>query len=419
MQFPDIHAVELWNRIWLRFVDLLRVQATNARQGMGALLVASGTNVFAGLTLGFMTGTLERLPGLIILVPAAIGMRGNIFGALGSRLGTAMHTGQFTTPITRRSAPGQGVAAALVMTLYISIALAVLAKETARLFGLETISMLDYLVISFVGGILSSAVVLLITIRVAMVSVRRGWDMDNVAAPLVTAAGDLVTLPALWLATLLLPIAFIKEVLGIISLGAVIGVTVYSLMRLRGLSVYRGIIRQSIPILLLAGLLDIIAGITIDRRVDRFFTYPALLVLIPPFLADAGAIGGILSARLSSKLHLGLVDPKALPGRRSLEDISLAYVLAIPVFLLVGVGATLVSSITGLAHPPWMSMIALSVLAGAMSTTAAVFVAYYASVLSYRFGLDPDNYGIPTVTSTMDMTGVLALFLAMVILGIV
>ena len=28
-------------------------------------------------------------------MPAAIGMRGNVFGALGSRLGTAVHTGTF------------------------------------------------------------------------------------------------------------------------------------------------------------------------------------------------------------------------------------------------------------------------------------------------------------------------------------
>lgn len=418
MQFPWVDGGELWRRIWSRFFVLLRVQAINARQGLAALLVASGTNVIAGLTLGFMTGTLQELPGLIILVPAAIGMRGNIFGALGSRLGTAIHTGQFETPLTRRSVPGQGVAASLVLTVYVSFVLAILARETARVFDLNTISMLDYLVISFVGGILSSLIVLLITMKVAIISVKRGWDMDNVAAPVVTAAGDLVTLPMLWASTLLLPVPFLREIVGFLSLAAVIAVTVYSFLRLRGLRIYRTIIRQSVPVLVLAGLLDIIAGITIDRRVERFFTFPALLVLIPPFLADAGAIGGILSARISSKLHLGLVEARGIPGRRSLEDISLAYVLAMPVFLLVGLGATIVSAITGLAHPPFTLMIALSLLAGALATTAAVFVAYYSSVFSHRFGLDPDNYGIPTVTSTMDMTGILALLTAMVILGI-
>ena len=73
------------------FVARLRAavesDAAGLRQALAALLVSSGGDLLAGLTLGAITGTLEDLPGLLVLVPAAIGMRGNIFGALGSRLG--------------------------------------------------------------------------------------------------------------------------------------------------------------------------------------------------------------------------------------------------------------------------------------------------------------------------------------------
>src|SRR5206468_8158345 len=99
--------------------------------------------------------------------------------------------------LSRRAAPvvGQTVLAALALTLSISAALAVLAKAVAVGFGLaHTIGITDFLVISVVGGVLSSVVVLVITLGVAAGSVRFGWDMDNVAAPLVTAAGDVVTL---------------------------------------------------------------------------------------------------------------------------------------------------------------------------------------------------------------------------------
>jgi len=44
-----------------------------------------------------------------VLIPAAIGMRGNIFGALGSRLGTAIHTGTFTLSRRRSTVVGQNV----------------------------------------------------------------------------------------------------------------------------------------------------------------------------------------------------------------------------------------------------------------------------------------------------------------------
>jgi len=63
--------------------------------GFIGLVISSIGDLAAGATLGFMTDTLALLPGLMILIPPAIGMRGNIFGALGSRLGTAMHVGTF------------------------------------------------------------------------------------------------------------------------------------------------------------------------------------------------------------------------------------------------------------------------------------------------------------------------------------
>jgi mgtE-like transporter len=396
---------------------MLRDQAINARQGLGALLFTSITNVFSGLILAFMAGTLERLPGLIVLVPAAIGMRGKIFGALGSRLGTAIHTGEFETPISRRSVAGQGVLASMVLTLYTSAALAPLAQQTARLFGLRTISMLDFLVISLVGGVISSLIVLIITVRVAVVSVHRGWDMDNVAAPVVTAAGDLVTLPALWAASYLVGVPYVGEVLGVLTVVA-IAATSWASLRSGGLDVFRQVVRQSIPVLIVAGLVDIVAGITVEHRLEDFTASPALFVLLPPFLADAGALGGILSARLASKLHLGLIAARGLPPRASLEDVFLTYLLGLPVFLLLGGGATLAAELSGLSHPPLGSMISLSFIAGILTLTGTVFVAYYSAVIAFHFGLDPDTYGIPAVTSTMDMMGVVVLLASMFFLGL-
>jgi cation transporter-like permease len=37
---------------------------------------------------------------------------------------------------------------------------------------------------------------------------------------------------------------------------------------------------------------------------------------------------------------------------------------------------------------------------------------------AHRLGLDPDNHGIPLVTSTMDLVGAFSLLLALVVLGV-
>src|SRR5947209_11441889 len=238
---------------------ILGSDAASVRQGLVALLVSSGGDLLAGLTLGAITHTLEQLPGLLVLVPAAIGMRGNIFGALGSRLGTSIHTGTFRLSRRVDTVVGQNIVASLVLTLSISLALAILAKTVAVGFGLgHTISIADFVVISILGGVISSVAVLGLTLGVAAASVRRGWDMDNVAAPLVTAAGDMVTLPSLFLATYLVGLGIVTPIIATATTALAIVALVAAFRA--GLPVTVRILRESLPMLLVAGLIDVVAG---------------------------------------------------------------------------------------------------------------------------------------------------------------
>src|SRR5258708_5701813 len=134
-----------WRAVAARLRALVRSDPAGVRAGFVALLLSSGGDLLAGLTLGSITGTLASLPGLLVLVPAAIGMRGNVFGALGSRLGTAVHTGTFHLSRRRDTLVGQNLAVSLSMSLSVSLVLAVLAKVISVGFGVEhTISILDF-----------------------------------------------------------------------------------------------------------------------------------------------------------------------------------------------------------------------------------------------------------------------------------
>ncbi len=400
-----------------RLRALFRSDASSVRQGFAALLIASLGNLLAGLTLGKIQHTLEALPGLLVLVPAAIGMRGNIFGALGSRLGTTIHTGTFRLSRRPDSVVGQNLLAAMALSLPVSVALAVLAKAIAVGFGLaNTISITDFVIISVVGGILSSIVVLGITVGVAAGSVRFGWDLDTVAAPVITAAGDVVTLPALFLATYLIGIDVVSPVLAltttVLSIAALVGAV------RAGLPLLRRIVRESLPVLLVAGAIDVVAGLTIEKRLEHFLTLPALLVLVPPFLEDAGALGGILASRVSSKLHLGLIEPTAFPSRVARGEFLLVAMFGAPMFAVVGVSSHVAATIVGLPGPGLVAMVQVSMLAGAMALVFALAIAYYGAIAAYRLGLDPDNHGIPMVTSSMDLVGAFAVVLAIVMIGL-
>jgi mgtE-like transporter len=407
----------LLRRAGARFRDLIGSDAASVRQGLAALLVSSGGDLLAGLTLGAITGTLSELPGLLVLVPAAIGMRGNIFGALGSRLGTSIHAGTFSLSRRAETVVGQNVVAAMALTFSISFALALLAKGVAIGFGLmHTISVADFIVISMLGGVISSVFVLLLTLGVAAGAVRFGWDMDNVAAPLVTAAGDMVTLPSLFLATFLVGLGIVTPLIAVAS-GIVAVAALVAAFR-AGLPMTVRILRESIPMLLIAGLIDVVAGLTIEKRLESFLAFPALLVLVPPFLEDTGALGGILSARLASKLHLGVVEPVNIPQRAARNDFVLVFLFALPVFTLVALSADVAAAVAGLASPGALRMVAISLIGGFMATAIAVGIVYYGAIATYRLGLDPDTHGIPLITSSMDLVGAFALIFAIVLVGL-
>jgi mgtE-like transporter len=399
-----------------RILAYWRAERRTISQGFVALLISALGSLVAGIALGSITGTLREFPGLMILLPAAIGMRGNIFGALGSRLGTSIHAGLYEPSLRREGVLYQNVYAATVLTLSISLVLGILAKTFSVAFGVTSISMVDFMVISIVGGVLSSLVVGAFTVLLSIQAHRRGWDMDSVSAPLVTAAGDVVTIPSLFVAT------FVVNIKGVTSVVAISTIILAVVLTVRGLvtdlPATRRVLRESLLLLAIAGTINLFAGLVVEARLDRFLTFPALLVLIPPFLGAAGALGGILSSRLASKLHLGVIVARGRPEALVLLDFSIIFLFAALTFALAGVSAHVASAIVGLASPGVLTVVGISMLAGLIATIAAVWVAYYSAVVTFRRGLDPDNFGIPLITSTLDFVGVVALIIALVTFGV-
>ena len=252
-------------------------------------------------------------------------------------------------------------------------------------------SVADFIVVSTVGGMLASLVVLVITLGLAAGSVRFGWDLDNVVAPLVTATADVVSLPALVISADLAGVNVLTPTLAWISVVGSVVALGWSL-RTKLAEIVR-IARESIPILVIAGFLDLLAGITIEKRLDDFLTYPVLLILLPGFLGTAGALGGVLSSRLASKLHLGLSTPQPIPDAAAGRDIGMIFALSIPVFAILGVVAQLGGDLTNSASPGWLDMLGVAMLGGMTATIFVVAVAYYGTIVAVRFGLDPDTYG--------------------------
>jgi mgtE-like transporter len=182
--------------------------------------------------------------------------------------------------------------------------------------------------------------------------------------------------------------------------------------------IVRRVLRESLPVLVVAGIIDLLAGVLIEGNLESFLRFGALVVLIPPFLEDTGALGSVLASRLASKLHLGTIEPTARPGRPARADFAVVAILAIPVFALVGTSAHVVAVVVGQESPGLLDMIGVALIGGSLATALAMAIAYYGSIATYRLGLDPDNYGVPLLTSSMDLVGAFSLVLGFVLLRI-
>jgi mgtE-like transporter len=399
-------------RLWAS----LRAEKRTLRQGLAALTLSTLASFVAGLTLGHITNTLTELPGLLVLIPAAVGMRGTIFGAIGARFGTSTHAGLFEVTLDRSGVLYQNIEVAVITTFTSSLWLAILARLATLAFGQRSISIWDFVTISVVGGVLGSAFILLFTIGVSVLSYRRGYDLDAVSTPMVTALGDMGTLPTLFLATFITRNHAVNAIVAAVCVAA----CAYAMVRAisTDLKPVRRIVAEMVAVILLTPLLDIAAGAVLQAKEPVLTALPGLLILIPPFVSQAGALGGILSSRLSSKLQLGLITARGLPESPALLDAGLVVVFGVAIFTFIGAVALVLSNLTGLAHPGAGPMIGGTLLAGMLAMPVVIGVGYYLAIVTSRFGLDPDNQSVPIITSVMDLVGIVALLIAMATLGV-
>lgn len=394
-----------------------RAERRSIRDGLVSLVFATVGEVAAGVALGAMTGTLEQLPGLLVLLPAANSVRGSIFGAVSSRLGTSIHTGMFERTRHREGALYQNVYSAVVLTFSVSLVLGVLAKAVAVGLGFDSVPILDLVVISVLGGLASSVVVGVLAIVLALAAYTYRWDLDSVATPLITAIGDMVTIPALYAATFAVGLGWVTPATAGVLIAMTVGITLAGVVS--RLPMARRAVRESLPILAITGTLSLFAGVVVESRVESFVVFPAFLVLIPPLLSAAGALAASLSSRLASKLHLGALEPRAFPQGLALLDSSIALLFGLWVFALAAIGSHFAALAIGLASPGLGSMVSVAIVAGLGSTVVLVVLGYYAAVATYRVGLDPDNHSIPVVTSASDLLSMIALTLTLVLFGLI
>lgn len=399
------------------FSDFYSEYKNVIKEGLIALFICAVGDLIAGIILGKMTFFLETFPGLLVVIPGAIGMRGNIFGSFASRLSTNLHIGLISPEFEFSEQLNYNIFSSFVLTLVLSIFLGIVAKIFCILLNYPAIGLVDFILICTFAGIISNLIMLPITMFVSFKSFEHGWDPDNITSPIIAAFGDLFTLPAIIASIFILQLLEInfavKYSVLVIMLIAVLVSFVYC-YRLSDET--KTILRQSTPILLLCSFLGGSAGGILNSSVETLLTNPSLLTLVPLFSGESGSLISILGARLSSGLHSGLIEPIKKPEGEALNNFGICFILAIIVFPFIGILAEGSSRAFKTAGVGFHKIIPISTLSGLILVTIMVFLVYYISITSYSHNLDPDNIVIPISTSVTDSISSLILISVSIIL---
>lgn len=389
------------------------------KEGLIALLICAVGDLIAGIVLGKMTFFLEAFPGLLVVIPGAIGMRGNIFGSFASRLSTSLHIGLIAPHFEFSEDLDNNIFASFVLTLVLSIFLGIVAKLFCILLHYESIALMDFILICTIAGLISNLIMLPITMLISFKSFENGWDPDNITSPIIAGFGDLFTLPAIIASIFVLQALNVNLMIkNIVFVILVIVILVGFIHCYRLSDETKTILKQSTPTLLLCSFLGGSAGGILNSSVETLLTNPSLLTLIPLFSGECGSLISILGARLSSGLHSGLVEPLSRPTGIALHNFGICYILAIIVFPLIGILAEASTISVGTIGVGFDKIIPISTLSGIILVSIMIFVVYYISITSYNNNLDPDNIVIPISTSVTDsISSLILISISLLILG--
>ena len=384
-----------------------------------SLLICAFGCLFTGIILGNMEFYLETFPGLMVIIPGAIGMRGNIFGSFGSRLSTHLHIGTLSPEFKRSDILTENITSSIILTMVLSVLLGIIAKAVCIIFNFPSISLFDFVLISFIAGLISSIVMLPITMFISLKSFENGWDPDNITTPLIAAFGDFFTLPAIVAAIYVVQFVSIVPIVEKILFALVIISTVVALAAgYTSDKEIRNIVRQSTPVLFVCSILGTLAGGILNGSITTLLKSQTLLTLVPLFSGESGGLVSVLSARLSSGLHSGLIDADLKPGKVTLENFSIVIFLSLIMFPIIGFLAEASTTVLGNAGVNYLNAILISLIAGMIVVGVMLLIVFYISTISYRKGLDPDNIVIPISASFTDaISSLIIISVSLVILG--
>jgi mgtE-like transporter len=373
-------------------------------------------DLIAGFMVASQLGIFLFSPWVIALYPATISARGVIGGLLSGRLGTALHLGIIHPRFFKNTKSFYKLFEALiVITLATSIAMSSIAIVFGSLFWGITFADFPAILSVVMATMAIGLLVSLITIKVAFVSFNRGLDPDIVVYPIMSTIADIfITLFYIGVISL-----FFSGYLGswiVAAIALTFGFLVlYLLPKNMHDADFIKTIKESMTTMLFVAFIVNVTGTVLTRissfvadRKEVFTVYPALI-------SNIGAVGSVVGSTATTKLTLGLLAPSLLSMRSHAKNIFSSWTSSLAVFVTLGILSLVLNSVFSFSS--FLSLISILLIANIISVVTIVLLSYSISILTFKRGLDPDNFVIPIESSFADSITSIALLAGLLLIG--
>ena len=259
--------------------------------------------VMAGLVLDTVQywPVFQDNPELFILVPALIGLKGNLEMTLASRLSTHANLGHLQTLQQTRELGSANLALIQVQGVVVGALASLLAITMSWLADSSRADLSRALLLLASSVITASAASFLLgLVMVAVIAISRRYNVnpDNVATPIAAALGDLVTLSLLAATANLLLTSSLGVVLSLLSCYFII--TPLCVSKASSNVNTASILQEGWTPVLSAMIISSMGGKILNTVISR---YPQIAVFQPVINGVAGNLVGIQASRISTDLH--------------------------------------------------------------------------------------------------------------------
>ncbi len=360
--------------------------------------IFSLSNTPLGLVAGviftmFYTSLIRFRRWSIAIYPTVLTTRGVINGILAGRLSTGLHVGLINPSLTKNTKYFHAILSSQLTLSLLSSLLTSFIAFIVTSAPAEDLNMIIFTSIAIQAislGLINPA-----TAIIAFIAYRKGLDPDIILYPFSSSIADVLSTISYVISLITI---FWFNIAGIITIYIIGLIAIFfsciNTYKFRDEKEYWKTLRESLLAVVITTLIAMISGyslLQIERQLEEAH---GVLLIYPALIDSLGDIAASFGSITTTRLHLGLIEAKIGGIRRQLSDLVQIWFSGLTYYAIYGLTAHLIDKS--------LKSFFIVIASFSMVSPLIILLVYSIAILTFKKGLDPDNFVIPIETSVTD-----------------